>query len=72
MDLSLPVMLGWEVTNIIKSNEETTSIPVIALSANAMEEHKQRALLAGVNDYDTKPVDLVRLLAKIELTLKDS
>ena len=72
MDLSLPVMDGWEATNIIKSNEETASIPIIALSANAMEEHKQRALQAGANVYETKPVDLVRLLAKMELARKDS
>ena len=70
MDLSLPVMDGWEATKIIKSNEETALIPIIALSANAMEEHKQRALQAGANDYDTKPVDLARLLAKMNLALK--
>ena len=70
MDLSLPVMDGWEATKIIKSHEETASIPVIALSANAMEELKQRALQAGANDYDTKPVDLARLLAKMKLALE--
>ena len=70
MDLSLPVMDGWEATKIIKSNEETALIPIIALSANAMEEHKQRALQAGANDYDTKPVVLARLLAQMKLALE--
>ena len=65
MDLSLPKMDGWTATKYIKSNEELKSIPIIALSAHAMEEHKQRALDSGCNDYDTKPVDINRLLSKI-------
>ena len=65
MDLSLPKMDGWTATKQIKSNNELKSIPIIALSAHAMEEHKQRALDCGCNDYDTKPVDINRLLTKI-------
>ena len=66
MDLSLPVMDGWAVTKIIKSDDKTKHIPVIALSAHAMEEHKDSAIAAGCDDYDTKPVDFKRLLSKIE------
>ena len=65
MDLSLPKMDGWTATKHIKSNNELKAIPIIALSAHAMEEHKQRALDSGCNDYDTKPVDINRLLSKI-------
>ena len=65
MDLSLPKMDGWTATKRIKSNNDLKSIPIIALSAHAMEEHKQRALDSGCNDYDTKPVDINRLLSKI-------
>ena len=65
MDLSLPKMDGWTATKQIKSNNDLKSIPIIALSAHAMEEHKQRALDSGCNDYDTKPVDIKRLLSKI-------
>ena len=65
MDLSLPVMDGWEATRIIKRDATTQTIPIIVLSANAMEEHKRQALEAGADDYDTKPVDLARLLEKI-------
>ena len=65
MDLSLPKMDGWTANKHIKSNEKLKSIPIIALSAHAMEEHKQRALDSGCNDYDTKPVDINRLLSKI-------
>ena len=65
MDLSLPKMDGWTATKQIKSKDELKSIPIIALSAHAMEEHKQRALDSGCNDYDTKPVDINRLLSKI-------
>ena len=70
MDLSLPVMDGWTATKIIKSDDKTKHIPVIALSAHAMEEHKASALAAGCDDYDTKPVDFKRLLSKIEPYLK--
>ena len=65
MDLSMPVMDGWDAIKIIKEDDVTKSIPVIALSAHAMEEHRQRALESGADDYDTKPVDLERLLGKI-------
>ena len=65
MDLSLPKMDGWEATKTIKSKDELNKIPIIALSAHAMEEHKQRAIESGCNDYDTKPVDIKRLLGKI-------
>jgi CheY-like chemotaxis protein len=65
MDLSLPVLDGWEATRRIKAKPETAAIPVIALSAHAMEGERERALEAGCDDFDTKPVDLKRLLAKI-------
>ena len=65
MDLSMPVMDGWDAIKIIKEDDATKSIPVIALSAHAMEEHRQRALESGADDYDTKPVDLKRLMSKI-------
>jgi len=66
MDLSLPKMDGWTATKIIKENDETKHIPIIALSAHAMEEHKASAIESGCDDYDTKPVDFKRLLSKIE------
>ena len=69
MDLSLPKMDGWTATKHIKSNDHLKSIPIIALSAHAMEEHKQRAIDSGCNDYDTKPVDIDRLLSKIAAQL---
>ena len=65
MDLSLPIMDGWEATKNIKANEKGKNIPIIALSAHAREEHKKSAMEAGCNDYDTKPVDLKRLMSKI-------
>ena len=70
MDLSLPVMDGWTATRKIKADEHLKHIPVIALSAHAMEEHKQRALESGCDDYDTKPVDMRRLLVKINQALE--
>ena len=66
MDLSLPVLDGWEATRRLKASAETTSIPVIALSAHAMAGDREKALAAGCDDYDTKPVDFARLLGKIE------
>jgi two-component system cell cycle response regulator DivK len=69
MDLSLPVLDGWEATRRLKGAVETRSIPVIALSAHAMAGERERALEAGCDDYDTKPVDLERLLAKIRAQL---
>ena len=65
MDLSLPTMDGWTATEKIKEIEAVKNIPVIALSAHAMPEHRDRALKAGCSDYDTKPVDIKRLLEKI-------
>ena len=73
MDLSLPTMDGWTATAEIKKIEEVKDIPIIALSAHAMPEHRDRAIKAGCSDYDTKPVDIKRLLSKmgqyIELSL---
>ena len=65
MDLSLPELDGWEATRLIKADQKTSQIPVIALSAHAMKEHMDKALEAGCVDYDTKPVDIKRLLEKI-------
>ena len=69
MDMSLPEIDGWEATRRLKADEATRSIPVIALTAHAMESDKAKALEAGCDDYDTKPVDLTRLLGKIEALL---
>lgn len=69
MDMSLPVLSGWDATRSIKSNPQTQKIPVIALTAHAMETDKQRALEAGCDDYDTKPINLSALLEKIEKLL---
>lgn len=66
MDLSLPVLDGWEATRRIKADARTRHVPVIALTAHAMPGDRERALAAGCDDFDTKPVDLARLLAKIE------
>jgi CheY-like chemotaxis protein len=65
MDLSLPVMDGWEATRRIKADPATRSIPVIAITANAMAGDRDKALAAGCDDFDTKPVVLARLLEKI-------
>ncbi len=65
MDLSLPVMDGWEATRHLKADEATRNIPVIALTAHAMQGDEQKALEAGCDDYDTKPVNFSRLLEKI-------
>ncbi len=69
MDLSLPVMDGWEATRQIKANAATRTIPVIALTAHAMADDKAKALAAGCDDFDTKPVELPRLLEKINALL---
>jgi CheY-like chemotaxis protein len=69
MDLSLPVMDGWEATRRLKADAETRSIPVIALSAHAMSGDKEKALEAGCDDYDSKPIEFPRLLGKIEALL---
>jgi two-component system cell cycle response regulator DivK len=70
MDLSLPAMDGWEATRRIKAAPETAAIPVIALTAHALRGDRQKALDAGCDDYDTKPVELTRLLGKILALLK--
>jgi CheY-like chemotaxis protein len=69
MDLGLPGVDGWEATKRIKSQPETRHIPVIALSAHAMTGDRERALEAGCDDYDTKPVEMPRLLSKIRALL---
>jgi len=66
MDMSLPVIDGWEATRQVKANESTRHIPIIALTAHAMAGDRERAFAAGCDDYDTKPVEFRRLLAKIE------
>jgi CheY-like chemotaxis protein len=66
MDLSLPVLDGWEATRQIKAAEKTRHIPIIALSAHAMTGDREKALAAGCDDFDTKPVEFDRLIEKIE------
>ena len=69
MDMSLPVMDGLEATRTIKADEATKSIPVIALTAHAMDSDREQALQAGCDDFDTKPIELPRLLGKINALL---
>ena len=69
MDMSLPVLDGWEATRRLKTDAAVRHIPVIALTAHAMSSDREKALEAGCDDYDTKPVELPRLLAKIEALL---
>ena len=71
MDMSLPVVDGWEATRQIKAAPETKGIPVIALTAHAMAGDEERALACGCNDYETKPVDLAKLLAIIDALLQN-
>jgi CheY-like chemotaxis protein len=69
MDMSLPVKDGWTATKEIKAADDTQHIPVIALTAHAMSGDREQALAAGCDDYDTKPIELPRLLSKIETLL---
>jgi CheY-like chemotaxis protein len=69
MDMSLPVMDGWEATRRIKADAATAAIPVIGLTAHAMDGDREKCLAAGCDDYDTKPVDLPRLLEKMQAQL---
>jgi CheY-like chemotaxis protein len=71
MDMSLPLKDGWEATAEIKSDPATSSIPVIGLSAHAMSGDRDKAMQAGCDDYDTKPIELDRLLKKIESLLAE-
>ncbi len=72
MDISLPLMGGWEVTRLLKAEDSTRHIPIIALTAHAWVTDREKALEAGCDDYDTKPVEFARLSEKIEnlLTVK--
>ena len=70
MDMSLPVIDGWEASRRLKAAAATAHIPIIALTAHAMSGDRQQALDAGCNDYDTQPIEFPRLLAKIEALLK--
>lgn len=72
LDLGLPVLDGWEAARLLKDDELTRAIPIIALSAHAMAGDRSRALGAGCDDYDTKPVDFTRLLGRIEALLRRS
>jgi CheY-like chemotaxis protein len=69
MDMSLPIMDGWEATRSVKSDDATRSVPVIGLTAHAMSGDREKAIDAGCDDYDTKPVELDRLIGKIERLL---
>jgi len=69
MDMSLPVMDGWAATRALKADAATRAIPVIALTAHAMSGDRERAIAAGCDDFDTKPVDLARLMDKIARAL---
>lgn len=71
LDMSLPVVDGWDAAKALKGNAATKSIPIIALTAHAMAGDKEKALEVGCDDYDTKPVELPRLLEKISHWLKD-
>ena len=70
MDMSLPVIDGWEATRQIKANDATRQVPVIALTAHAMAGDREKAIEVGCDDYDTKPVEITRLLGNIAALLK--
>lgn len=70
MDMSLPVLDGWEATRALKSSQRTKEVPIIALTAHAMSTDRERAMEAGCDDYDTKPIELTRLLAKMEALIE--
>lgn len=72
MDLSLPVIDGWEASRIIKANPNTANIPIIALTAHAMVGDREKALESGCNDYETKPIDFPRLFDKVQNLLFNS
>ena len=67
MDIGLPGIDGWEATRRLKSNKQMADIPVIALTAHALNRDREKALASGCDEYETKPIDFVRLLKKIEL-----
>jgi len=72
MDMSLPVIDGWEATRRVKANGATRGIPVIALTAHAMAGDREKAMEVGCEDYDTKPVEITRLLGKIAALLRST
>lgn len=69
MDMSLPIVSGWDATRSLKASPDTQSIPVIALTAHAQSRDREQALQAGCDDFETKPIELVSLLQKMELLL---
>ncbi|MOA23861.1 Polar-differentiation response regulator DivK [compost metagenome] len=69
MDISLPVMDGWEATRLLKSDPATAEIPILALTAHALSTDRERCFEAGCDDYDTKPIDFQRLMGKIDALL---
>jgi CheY-like chemotaxis protein len=72
MDMSLPIVDGWEATRKLKDNPKTRHIPIIALTAHAMASDREKSLQTGCDDYDTKPIELPRLLQKIEACLQEA